>query len=71
MILKACELRRGDIVYDNKYKQKWFVKHVGEFITLTDMDPPIETDEAPVYFHTIWRMIPTSDVLFMEARDEV
>ncbi len=69
MILKACELRGGDIVIDSKNKQKWFVKHVGEFIHLRDVDPPIETDGAPVYFRTNWRIRPTSDVLFMEASD--
>jgi len=72
MILKANELRTGSIVYDSKNKCKWFVKSISNgLITLVDVDPPVETDEAPVYFRTTWRIRPTSDILFMEVSDEV
>jgi hypothetical protein len=70
VILKANELRKGNVVYDSKNRLKWFVKDIGNgFITLKDMDPPIETDGAPVYFHTTWRIRSTSDILFLEASD--
>ena len=71
MILKANELRRGQVVYDSKNKLKWFVKHVGEFIVLKGVEPPMETGEAPVRFSTTWRVKPTSDLLFMEVEDAV
>lgn len=65
MILKADQLRKGTIVIDSKNKQRWFVKDIGEFITLRDVDPPIETDGAPVYFRTTWRIRPSSDLMFL------
>lgn len=72
MILKACELKRGYVVYDSKNKQKWLVKDINKgLITLRDVDPPIETDGAPMYFRTTWRIRTTSDILFMEVRNAV
>ncbi len=66
MIVSADLLRGGMIVIDSQTKCKWFVKHVGsEFIHLRDVDPPIETEAAPVYFHTNWRIRPTSTVKFL------